>query len=243
MLMGKPLLKQIKAVQDYRSNSITVHMGDQSHQFHNFSSFRPLSLPSLPSAISFPDVVQFAPPCMDPDLLDNTSKSATTLDASGSTMTTEELELCTGDTFALHSVTDEQDIFTRLTEKGLFYPPCVQKIIESVKVGTLEPYEIQEVHSLLIEFADVFTLSVKEVKPVSHIKYRLDVPQDAVLSVRVNQCSLTLAQKEFYFPQLMEFVEAGVLRPIHVSKVKVAYLMVLVQIGLLKFSSEPKVRT
>lgn len=200
MLMGKPLLEQIKVVQDYRSDSIMVHMGDQLHQFHNFSSFHPLPLPSLPSAISFPDVAQFAPPHTGPDPLDNTSKLATTLDASGSTTTTEELELCTGDAFALHSVTDKQDIFTRLTEKGLFYPPHVQKIIESVKVGTLKPHEIQEVHSLLTEFADVFTLSVKEVKPVSHIKYRLDILQDTALSVRVNQCSLTLAQKEFYFP-------------------------------------------
>ena len=28
MLMGKPLLKQIKAFQDYRSDSIMVHMND-----------------------------------------------------------------------------------------------------------------------------------------------------------------------------------------------------------------------
>ena len=39
MLMGKLLLKQIKAFQDYRSDLITVHMNDKSHQFHKFSSF------------------------------------------------------------------------------------------------------------------------------------------------------------------------------------------------------------
>ena len=38
-----------------------------------------------------------------------------------------------------------------------------------------------------------------------------------------------MAQKEFYFPRLMEFIEAGVLKPIHVSKVKVAHPTVLAQ--------------
>ena len=96
-------------------------------------------------------------------------------------------------------------------------------------VGSLEPHKLQEVHDLVAEFADVFALSVKEVKPVTHIKYQLDVPPNAALLVKVNQQSLTMGQKEFYFPRLMEFVEAGVLKPIHVSKVKVAHPKVLAQ--------------
>ena len=80
MLMGKPLLKQIKAFQDYRSDLITVHMNNKSHQFHKFSSFHPLSSPSLPTAISFPDVAQFAPSPGNQDPPDTSSPLVTSLD-------------------------------------------------------------------------------------------------------------------------------------------------------------------
>ena len=229
MLMGKPLLKQIKAFQDYRLDSIMVHVNDKSHQFHNFSSFRPLPSPSLPTAISFPDVAQFTPPPGNRNPPDTSSALVTSPDQTRDVAVIEAPELLISDVFALQTVDVDHNIFTRLTEKGPFYPPHIQKIVDSIVVGSLEPHELQEVHDLMAEFTDVFALSVKEVKPVTHIKYRLDIPPNAALLVKVNQRSLTMAQKEFYFPCLMEFVEAGVLKPIHISKVKAAHPMVLAQ--------------
>ena len=229
MLMGKPLLEQIKAFQDYRLDSITVHTNNKSHQFHNFSSFRPLPSPSLPTAISFPDVAQFAPPPGNQDPPDTSSALVTSPDQTHDVAVIEAPELLIGDVFAHQTVNVDHNIFTRLTEKGPFYPPHIQKIVDSIVVGSLEPHELQEVHDLVAEFADIFALSVKEVKPVTHIKYQLDIPPNAALLVKVNQQSLTMAQKEFYFPHLMEFIEASVLKPIHVCKVKAAHPTVLAQ--------------
>ena len=97
MLMGKLLLEQIKAFQDYGLDSITVHVNDKSHQFHNFSSFHPLPSPSLPTAISFPDVTQFAPPPGNWDPPDTSSALVTSPDQTHDVVVIEAPELLIGD--------------------------------------------------------------------------------------------------------------------------------------------------
>ncbi|KAF8437266.1 hypothetical protein L210DRAFT_3356921, partial [Boletus edulis BED1] len=93
-------------------------------------------------------------------------------------------------------------------------PPRVEAILHAVQIGNISSDETTMVHNLLREFADVFALSVKEVKPASPMKYSLRIPEGATFSVKANQRPLNQAQKEFYFPKLAEFVDAGVLRPI-----------------------------
>ncbi|KAI9570669.1 hypothetical protein HD554DRAFT_2001537, partial [Boletus coccyginus] len=83
------------------------------------------------------------------------------------------------------------------------------------------------VHSLLQEYADIFALSVKEIKPLTNGKYRLNIPDDVIFSVKANQRPLNQAQKEFYFLKLAEFIDARVLCPIYVSKVKAVHPTVL----------------
>ena len=63
----------------------------------------------------------------------------------------------------------------------------------------------------IAEFVDTFALLVREVKPVDFIKFRVDIPEDVVFPLKVNQRSLTKAQKEFYLPLLDEFEAAGIL--------------------------------
>ena len=63
------------------------------------------------------------------------------------------------------------EIFTRLTKEGPFYPPRVNAILDIVQIGAISPDESIKVRALIREFADVFALSVKEVKPISTIKY------------------------------------------------------------------------
>ena len=63
------------------------------------------------------------------------------------------------------------EIFTRLTEKGPFYPPRVNTILDTVQIGAISPDESIKVRALLRKFADIFALLVKEVKPISTTKY------------------------------------------------------------------------
>ena len=111
------------------------------------------------------------------------------------------------------------NIYTRLTEKGPFYPPQVQKIQELVHYGPLPEDKLQCLKNTITKFVDTFALSVWEVKPVDFIKFHVDIPEDAVFPLKVNQCPLTQAQKEFYLPLLDKFEAAGILRPIRSDEV------------------------
>ncbi|KIJ57730.1 hypothetical protein HYDPIDRAFT_72330, partial [Hydnomerulius pinastri MD-312] len=74
--------------------------------------------------------------------------------------------------------------------------------------------------SIVAEYADIFAMTVREVKPVKSIKFRLNIPKDVDYPTKVNQKPLTLAQKAFYHPKLDEFDKAGVLKDIRSDKVK-----------------------
>ena len=76
---------------------------------------------------------------------------------------------------------------------------------------------------------DTFALSIQEVKPVDFIEFKLDIPDGTTFPLKVNQCPLTQAQKEFYLPLLDEFEEAGILHPIWSDKVKAVHPTVLAQ--------------
>ncbi|KAF8125034.1 hypothetical protein EV363DRAFT_1402786 [Boletus edulis] len=95
-------------------------------------------------------------------------------------------------------------------DKGPFYPPRVKKIIDSVTIGPLATEEQNQVRNLITEFADVFALSVREVKPVDFIKFRLNIPKDVEYPTK----------KEWYYPVLDDFVTAGVLKAIRPDEPK-----------------------
>ena len=102
-------------------------------------------------------------------------------------------------------------------------------ILNAVHIGDITPEESETVRNLLREFADVFALSVKEVKSLPSIKYCLNILEGATFSVKANQRPLNQAQKAFYFPKLKEFVSTGILRPIQASQDKAVHHTVLVQ--------------
>ena len=118
---------------------------------------------------------------------------------------------------------------TRLMKEEPFYPPRVNTILDTVQIVTISPDKSIKVRALIHEFADVFALSIKEVKPISTIKYQLNIPHGTTFSVKANQRPLNQAPKEFYFPKLTEFKNTRVLCPIQVSKVKAVHPTVLAQ--------------
>lgn len=61
------------------------------------------------------------------------------------------------------------------------------------------------------------------------MKYQLNIPHGTTFSVKANQQPLNQAQKEFYFPKLIESVDTRVLHPIHVGQVKAVHLTILTQ--------------
>ncbi|KAG1813482.1 hypothetical protein DFJ58DRAFT_673731, partial [Suillus subalutaceus] len=120
--------------------------------------------------------------------------------------------------------------FTRLTPQGPFYQPRVDAIIDAVRFGPhLNQEQLLKVHELVIEFADVFALSIQEVKPVDFIKFRLQIPQDTTFSRKVQQRPLTKPQCEYLFPVLDDMRQAVITWFIPLDEVKAVASTVLVQ--------------
>lgn len=226
MLIGKPLLKQIKATHDYSTDSTTVLINTSHHCIHNFVPHNTLSTPFLPTAISLPVHTYF--PLTSPTAHQHDGHARIQHIATDN-FPPLSLECTLGKVPSLPMQAPHNSIFTRLTKKRPFHPPRVNAILNAVQVSTTLPEELTEVCALLHEFADIFSLYVKEVKLIPTLKYCLNIPDDVTFSVKVNQKSLNQAQKEFYFPKFKEFEDAGVLCPIHVSRVKAVHLTVLAQ--------------
>ncbi|KIK82325.1 hypothetical protein PAXRUDRAFT_153947 [Paxillus rubicundulus Ve08.2h10] len=144
-----------------------------------------------------------------------------------------ENEVNKGDVPKAVEISPDDHVFTRLMEKGPFYPPQIKAIVEKVTYGLLPPDKLQWVKDKIGEFADTFILSVREVKPVDFMKFRLNLgalPQWHVeYPMKVNQKPLMQAQKEWYLPVLDEFNKAGVMRDICSDEVKAMHPTVLAQ--------------
>ena len=77
--------------------------------------------------------------------------------------------------------TADNQIFTRLTELGPYYPPWVDAIVNTVSIGPLADEQHAEVIALIRKFADIFALSVREVKPVDFLRFRLNIPKKQII--------------------------------------------------------------
>ncbi|KAG2127186.1 uncharacterized protein EDB93DRAFT_1066481, partial [Suillus bovinus] len=110
------------------------------------------------------------------------------------------------------------------------YPPRVNAITNAVCFGAhLNQEQLQKAQALVIEFTDVFALSIQEVKPVDFTKFRLQIPQDAIFSRKVHQRPLTQPQCKYLFPVLDDMRRAGITCFIPADKVKAVASTVLVQ--------------
>ncbi|KAG1787215.1 uncharacterized protein HD556DRAFT_1247217, partial [Suillus plorans] len=113
---------------------------------------------------------------------------------------------------------------------GPFYPPRVETIVNAVRYGThLNEEQLQKSHELVAEFADVFVLSIREVKPVDFIKFCLQIPRDTTFLKRVHQRPLTKPQREYLFLVLDDMRRAGIMCFIPSDEVKAVASTVLVQ--------------
>jgi hypothetical protein len=124
MLIGKPLLEQSGALQDYSNDSILLTSQELQHRMYTRAPFQPLPLPCLPTAINFPSATKFS---LSYNIPVQTTKSITVetpthqddilhIDNTGNdTLLGEVPDL------AHPSSTDE--MFTRLTPLGPFHPP------------------------------------------------------------------------------------------------------------------------
>ena len=86
---------------------------------------------------------------------------------------------------------DKVDVFTRFTDP--WKKERVDEILKQVKIGPdLEEGERKRVREFIAEWADIFALSVGEVKQVDDAVHHLDIPAGASFSTKIGQKPLRL---------------------------------------------------
>jgi hypothetical protein len=124
------------------------------------------------------------------------------------------------------SKADPESVLTR--DKNPQNPECVNRIVKEVTIGpdiTQEQHEI--VQKLLEEYADCFALSIKEVNAIPGAVHKLNIPKDATFQTKIPPRSYNPDQQAFINGKVNEILEAGIVRPIHPSKVRFVVQTVL----------------
>jgi hypothetical protein len=113
----------------------------------------------------------------------------------------------------------DKNLYTRLTEPGK--PERVQELLRLITIGEdLSAEEREKVQQLIISFADVFALSVGEVKVAGDAVHHLDVPHDASFSMKVHQKPRTPPQCRHLYASIDTMLEAGIIEACKPEDVK-----------------------
>ena len=119
----------------------------------------------------------------------------------------------------MEALKNNVNLFTRMTEPHK--PERVQELMWLITIGDdLAPEERRTVQQLISEFADIFALSVSEVKTVENAIHRLDIPTDTTFSLKVHQKPLTPPQRRYLYDSIDTMLEADVIEACNPEDVK-----------------------
>ena len=190
-LFGKTLLEAFKAIHDYKLDEITVQGNGGKTTLHNQSHIAN-QLRSQPRST--------APICI----------------VTEETLPDEDEELTEID---IETFQENTNLLTRGTEPHK--PERVQELLRLVTIGDdLSTEERQEVRQLISSFADIFALSVSEVKVADDAVHHLEIPPNATFSMKVHQKPLTPPQRRYLYASIDTMLEAGVIEACKPEEVK-----------------------
>jgi hypothetical protein len=114
-------------------------------------------------------------------------------------------------------INTDHSIFTQTTYP--FKTEFVAEILRLVKIGE-DPKECHSVEEIIREFADVYALSVKEVKHIPGATHHLHIPEDAKFNTKIWQRPMSLPHTAYFSKALDVMLEVGVCAPIATKDVK-----------------------
>ena len=193
-LFGKTLLETFKAIHNYESDEITLH-GDKGKVVIRNQAHIPAQV-----------LIQHNPTPTTPVCI-VTEETEPEID-------NETLSEVDVDAFKKNN-----NLFTRMTHPHK--PERVQELLRLITIGDdLQEDEKQKVRQLVSDFADIFALSVSEVKVVENAVHRLDIPPDATFPMKVHQKPLTPPQRRYLYDSIDKMLEAGIIEACKPEEVK-----------------------
>ena len=113
----------------------------------------------------------------------------------------------------------DSNLFTRMTNPHK--PERVEELLRLITIGEdLSPEERQKVQDLIRSFADIFALSISEVKVVDNTTHSLNIPTNTTFPMKVHQKPLTPPQRRYLYDSIDTMLEAGVIEPCKPEDVK-----------------------
>ena len=101
---------------------------------------------------------------------------------------------------------------------------------DKVKIGPdLSDEECKKVQKFLADWADIFALSVSEVKHVKNATHHLDIDPGTTFSTKVNQKPLTPPQRKYLYDSVDAMLKAGIIEQVTPDQVKCASPTTLAQ--------------
>ena len=113
----------------------------------------------------------------------------------------------------------DTSVFTRAT--AAFKPERVAEILRHIEIGSdLSPAERIAVEQTIRDFADVYALSISEVKHIPGASHKLHIPEGATFNTKIRQQQLSPPKAAYFSKALDVMLEAGICEPIDAKDVK-----------------------
>ena len=233
-LFGKPLLTRFNAIHEYKTDTVTVEsrgvkavlenqtkrtkVQDEANQTNGKEEAKSTvgdeeTSPSREVTTKTHVDKELRINAVPIENVEETPVYITTedMDSDIDTSTIAEIEV--------EGLQDNKDIFTRATQP--WKKERVDKILKQVKIGPdLSTKEREQVRNLLSEWADVFALSVSEVKQVKDAVHRLDIAPGTTFSTKVNQKPLTPPQRKYVHESVDTMLKADIIEQCSPDQVK-----------------------
>ena len=236
-LLGKPLLRALHAIHDYTGDTVTIENKGLSAVLENqidtmikvcngaskkgMKDWRKQkdlkgSEETLPSREVQTRSYDNSKETVNIACIETTEPVVTTNTHTGepqncnATITTE---------IEVDTLKNDDNLYTRLTEPRK--KERVDEILRQVQIGPdLTANERDRVREFLTEWADVFALSVKEVKQVNDAIHHLDIPAGTKFSTKIGQKPLTPPQRKYLYETIDTMLKAGVIEQCLPDQVK-----------------------
>jgi hypothetical protein len=213
-LLGKPLLRQFKACQNFSSDTVEIRASNGATTVLQNELKTPRAVEPTAEGISLTlDVKQV-----------NDPPNSTPIASPPPTINDWQ----TGAQQVFVTTTDETTVLTRETDP--FKPERVARILQEITIGPdVTTSQHAEVLKLISEYADCFALAIKEVNAIPNAVHKLDIPEGATFRTKIPPRAYNPDQRAFMEAKIDEMLEAGIIRPIHPRDVRFVAQTVLAQ--------------
>ena len=236
-LLGKPLLKALHAIHEYTSDTLTVENNGLSAVLRNqidimsnmrneANQKRTKGWKKQKDLKGSEEMLPSREVHADPNKSEQTIDIAHIDEPEPDRKTTGANELQEENTSStepteieVDSLKSDDNVYTRLTDP--WKKERVDEILKQVKIGPdLTKGERERVQNFITEWADIFALSVNEVKQVDNAVHYLDIPPGTKFSTKTGQKPLTPPQRKYLYDSIDTMLKAGIIEQCLPDQVK-----------------------